>query len=275
MSTQTTWNFSVQPVAPGVKAIICPAGEYCYLIEGTEKALLFDTATGIGRLRPIVEGITKKPYIVVNSHGHGDHAGGNYEFEEAWIHPADRENAIAAQNTGRENLLKAEKEAGIDSAPLPEQTVYHDLEDGQTFDLGGRVLEVVTTPGHTPGSVCLLDRFHKQLFAGDSCNPNVWMFLPMSLTIEDYYETVQKLQNLKPYFGLIFICHTFFTVGHDCLDQVAEMCRQLLAGGVTPIPHPNFTPWKGFSVKPMANGFNQDGTVGNIIFDPNKIHREK
>ena len=273
MEAMEKWTFSAQPVAPGVKAIICPGGEYCYLIEGTERALLFDTATGIGRLRPFVEQLTGKPLTVLNSHGHGDHAGGNYEFEEVYIHPADQDAAVSAARHSGEQQVKAEQEAGLAGAPL-QDTKYLPLKEGDTFDLGGRVLEIVETPGHTPGSVCLLDRFHKHLFAGDSCNPNVWMFLPQSLTVEDYYATVQKLQSLKPYFGLIFICHTFFTVGHDCLDQVAEMCRQLLAGGVTPKPHPNITPREGFSVKPLANGFNADGTVGNVIFHPDKIHRK-
>ena len=49
---------------------------YCYLLIGKERALLFDTAYGVGNLREFVEGITDKPVTVVNSHGHFDHTGG-------------------------------------------------------------------------------------------------------------------------------------------------------------------------------------------------------
>ena len=152
MEAMEKWTFSAQPVAPGVKAIICPRGEYCYLIEGTERALLFDTATGIGRLRPFVEQLTDKPLTVLNSHGHGDHAGGNYEFEEVYIHPADQDAAVSAARHNGEQQVKAEQEAGLAGAPL-QDTKYLPLKEGDTFDLGGRVLEIVETPGHTPGSV--------------------------------------------------------------------------------------------------------------------------
>ena len=59
------------------------------LIIGCDKALLFDTGYGIGNLKEEVERITTKPLIVVNSHGHMDHACGNYLFEKVYIHPDD------------------------------------------------------------------------------------------------------------------------------------------------------------------------------------------
>lgn len=68
------------------------AGEStCYLIQGTERALLLDTVNGQENLHDIVRTLTDLPLVVVNTHGHGDHIGGNVFFEEAWLHPADNE----------------------------------------------------------------------------------------------------------------------------------------------------------------------------------------
>ena len=59
------------------------------LVIGTKKVLLFDTTYGIGNLKEEVEKITKLPLIVVNSHGHMDHACGNYQFDEIYIDEDD------------------------------------------------------------------------------------------------------------------------------------------------------------------------------------------
>ena len=62
-----------------------PLGVFATLIIGQDKALLFDTAYGIGNLREHVEDLTKLPLIVVNSHGHVDHLCGNYHFDEVCV----------------------------------------------------------------------------------------------------------------------------------------------------------------------------------------------
>ena len=54
----------------------------CFLILGEDKALLWDTGMGIGRLRSLTEKITDLPIVVLNSHDHFDHIGGNAEFDE-------------------------------------------------------------------------------------------------------------------------------------------------------------------------------------------------
>lgn len=57
------------------------------LVIGKQKALLVDTGYGLENLKEYIEKMNNKPLIVVNSHGHMDHTGGNYLFDEVYIHP--------------------------------------------------------------------------------------------------------------------------------------------------------------------------------------------
>ncbi|WP_315823617.1 MBL fold metallo-hydrolase [Paraflavitalea speifideaquila] len=75
----------------------------CYLIMGQHRAILFDTGMGIGDIRAEVTAITSLPIVVVNSHCHYDHIGGNHQFEEIWSyeHPlrtAALKRALATRN---------------------------------------------------------------------------------------------------------------------------------------------------------------------------------
>lgn len=60
-----------------------------FLIAGEKQAMLLDTGVGMGDLKAQVEKLTDKPVIVVNTHGHVDHAGGNFQFDEVWLHADD------------------------------------------------------------------------------------------------------------------------------------------------------------------------------------------
>ena len=63
--------------------------DYMYLVAGEEKAALIDTGMGFPGLRQLVERLTDKPVIVLNTHGHLDHIGGNDEFDCIYLHPDD------------------------------------------------------------------------------------------------------------------------------------------------------------------------------------------
>jgi len=114
------------------------ANETIYIIEGSEKAILLDAGTKIDGLRKIVEGITSKPITLIATHVHPDHTGSAInDFEEIWINAADTVNVPMFMQG------------------YPGKINY--LEDGQVFDLGGRSIEVIFTPGHTPGSATFFE----------------------------------------------------------------------------------------------------------------------
>ncbi len=125
------------------------SNESLYLIEGSEKAILLDAGTDIQDLDKIAESITDKPVTLIATHVHPDHTGASIKyFSEIYINAADM--------------------VGVPEF-MPDYTgEIKYLTDGEVFDLGGREIEVVFTPGHTPGSTSFIDKDAHYGFSGDS-----------------------------------------------------------------------------------------------------------
>ncbi len=139
----------------------------CWLVLGAERALLINSGVGVSPLAPVVAAITSLPTTLILTHTHYDHIGGAHEFAERLAHPAEAE-ALAnptPEATLHEGWLTPESFAyapypGFDVRdyavrPAPATRL---VEDGEVLDLGGRRLEVVHAPGHSPGLLCLFDR---------------------------------------------------------------------------------------------------------------------
>jgi hydroxyacylglutathione hydrolase len=207
--------FSASKVSEGLWIISDHGSDNIYLVEGNDKALLIDTGLGMARLSTFLKTLTSKPLIVVNTHGHPDHAGGDFEFKSVYAHPADfssiqsfgtkearqRTAQFMGQGPATPDRISADEAA---SAPQPEMLP---IRDGQMFDLGGRTLEVIGAPGHTPGEIVLLDAAHKVLFTGDNSNQLVWLFLPNSMPLEVYLQTLKKLEGRTAEYMTIYPGH--------------------------------------------------------------------
>ena len=141
-----------------------------YVVAGSQRAVLVDTGSGTGDLTALVRSLTDKPFDVILTHGHPDHAGGARQFEKVYLHPDDIEMAQSITLEDRKEYARsvAGEEVLAGMIPGGDFPQVVPLADGETIDLGGRTLEVIAIPGHTGGSVCFLDRGHRILFAGDS-----------------------------------------------------------------------------------------------------------
>lgn len=214
-----------------------------YLIEGEHTAMVIDGGGGVGNLAEDVRKLTDKPVILVATHGDGDHIAAAGCFEKAYLHPLDKERVkmfpldkmaefmirsrgpVRNPETPVEDLL----ELVTPMPPLPE---FLPVEEGYIFDLGGRQVEVIHTPGHSEGSICLLDKNTRLLFTGDACNDR------LLVGGEDRNEglrkalvTFQKMWDRSDEFD--YICQ-----GHDALDKsdksfisdYIEAIEALLAG---------------------------------------------
>ena len=77
----------------------------CYVVAGSKQAAVIDTSLGMSNIRAVAEALTSLPLICVNTHGHGDHMGGNWAFDKAYMHPADL--PLAEKTINRPELQNA------------------------------------------------------------------------------------------------------------------------------------------------------------------------
>ena len=196
-------------ISEGVRLIKGVDFECCiWLVEGREKALLVDTGLGLGDLRGEAEALTDKPLTVVNTHGHGDHSGGNYAFDRVYMHPAAVPDAEAALEM-TEMFASREELDAIRRRMEEKPAELCPLREGDVFDLGGRRLEALEIPGHTPGDIALYDRAAGLLFSGDSMvqSMDVLLVVPQTVSVEAYARSLRRLAALE---GLKGFCS-----GHD------------------------------------------------------------
>jgi len=180
IGTFQSW-FEVYKVSEGTFAICEPGhwdGPISYLIEGRNKAVLLDTGMGIGDIKKVIEQLTHLKVSVVNSHTHFDHIGDNHQFDEIAVFNDEFEIENLHRGLTIEDLRDEMNKEKLYS-PLPkgfDPKAYrilpskptHLLSHKETIDLGDRKLQVLHTPGHSPGSICLLDTQSRELFTGDT-----------------------------------------------------------------------------------------------------------
>lgn len=172
--------FAVEAIGPGTFAIGEPRyyqQNYAYLILGRDRAVLFDAGSGTRDIRPVVSSLTSLPVMVIPSHLHFDHLGGAAAFGSVALIdlPATRADVRA----GVFRPKRYEYLGFIDGRSPPELRVTRWLAPGSSLDLGGRTLEVLSTPGHTPTSIALFDPAQRALFIGDYIYPTtLYAFLP-------------------------------------------------------------------------------------------------
>lgn len=214
-----------------------------YLVAGKDSALVIDTGYGLGDLKGYIRTITTLPLIVVNTHGHGDHAGNDHQFEKVYSHPDDsgliasvlnperRKKAIAARNKEKK-YSDGELDAMV-KGPMPRLIP---VKEGYVFDLGGRKLEVIVVPGHTPGSICFLDKKNKILFAGDHTNAIVWLFLKDCLPLETYLKSLEKVKGKIRKFNLIMPGHNAPLPKNFIYEQISCV-KSILDGTCQSVPY--------------------------------------
>ncbi|WP_309670245.1 MBL fold metallo-hydrolase [Gemmatimonas sp.] len=258
----TPW-YHVRAVEPFVFAIIEPyqfQEVISWLIVGSQRALLFDSGLGMMPIKPVVMQLTSLPVTVINSHTHFDHVGGNADFADvrAMSTPfttarmaGDAHASVASEVSP--TALCGNRPPGLDTATFRSRpwSAASRIGDGTRFDLGGRVLEVLATPGHTPDAIALLDRTNGLLWTGDSFYAGpIWLFMPET-DLEAYQRSMDRLAALVPSLRRVLPAHNVTSVAPSVLARVPKAIRDVRTGrlrGSTPEPGQRLVPFRGFSI---------------------------
>lgn len=180
-----------------------------FLLTGSKEALLIDSGMQVGKAKETAESITSLPLKIINSHGDRDHVGSNFQFDDVYMHGAEKEYYLAGGGKG--NIIA--------------------VADGDEIDLGERTLEIIHIPGHTPGSIAILDKKAKLLFGGDTVQQNseIFMFGP-GRDLTAYVGSLEKLLNMKEKFDTVLACHGDLPIGSDVVEKLLAGAKKVLAG---------------------------------------------
>ncbi|OHD54939.1 MAG: hypothetical protein A2Y33_03015 [Spirochaetes bacterium GWF1_51_8] len=171
---------------------------HVYVIKGTNKNVLIDTGVK-GNFPRVVEGLTKiglkvsDIHLVINTHEHFDHVGGNIFFHET---------AFLAAHRFAATKIELQDEYVMHSAIHGEEILkvksHIWLEDRLLFDIGNYKLKIFHTPGHTSGCICIYEPFKHFMFTGDTIfDKGVISKISDSGSFGDYINSLERLDTLK------------------------------------------------------------------------------
>ncbi len=195
---------------------VADGGVRIFVLAGTERAMVIDTGmTGLD-IRRIAGELTSLPLFLVNTHADMDHVAGNGAFEEFYMHPSEG----AAYHHGPIGTGKM-------------KPVY----EGTLFDLGGRTVEVLHIPGHTPGSISLLDVEHRCLIGGDPIQEDggIYMFGP-NRDMETYVLGLEHVWEFEEEYDCIYPSHAKMPVGKEVIPKLIAGAKEILTGHAEGVP---------------------------------------
>jgi glyoxylase-like metal-dependent hydrolase (beta-lactamase superfamily II) len=205
---------------------------HCYLLNGSERSLLIDTGLGICNIYDKVTTLTDKPITAVATHIHWDHIGGHKYFPDFYAHENEL-NWLCG-----EFPLTIEQIQGmvLDRCDLPDGydvTKYEFfqgqptcvLNDNEVIDLGGRFVQIMHTPGHSPGHMCFWERERGYLFTGDLVYKDTLFAYYPSTDPEVYLNSLERVSALPV--NHVFPAHHTLNIQPEILVRMRDAFRQL------------------------------------------------
>ena len=252
IKVSSNW-FKVYRVGQNVIAIVEPYNfeeVISYLILGKNKALLFDTGIGADSISPLIKQLTNLPVLVLNSHTHFDHIGGNYEFrnilalntsytiknsKEGWKHEAIKDEVTRS-------AFCLQRLPGFDTAQYHTRPfkILQFVKDGDEVDLGGRKLKIISVPGHTIDAIALLDKTNGYVWTGDTFYEGPIFLFAEGTDLFAYEKSIAKLAKIAHQIKKVFPSHN---------NPISEPKRLIELES-------NFLKIKSSQVKPTDGGSN-------------------
>lgn len=209
---------------------------HCYLINGSKRSLLIDTGLGICNIYDQVVKLTDKPVTAVATHIHWDHIGGHKYFPDFYAHREELDWLNGKFPLSIETI----RSMVIDRCDLPENydvntyTLFQGkptriLKDHDEIDLGGRVIEVLHTPGHSPGHLCFWEKKRGYLFTGDLVYKDTLFAYYPSTDPNAYLDSLEKVAALPV--KRVFPAHHSLDIQPEILIRMKDAFRSLKEDG--------------------------------------------
>ncbi len=179
-----------------------------FLLTGTEKALLIDSGMNTPTAKEIAQSITELPLLLLNTHADRDHISGNESFDSVLM--SSSEEKLYRANGGTSNVIP--------------------VKNGDVIDLGNRPLEIISLPGHTPGSIAILDISKRVLISGDSIQDGRIYMFGEHRNMKDYIESLEDLSRHEGRFDMIYPSHGTLPVTPELIPQLIAGAKQILSG---------------------------------------------
>lgn len=196
-------------------------GSNSYLLVGDKKGVVIDTGFATENIQEYAQTLTEKPVkMAANTHGHFDHTGGNGWFTYAYMSA----KALEIAKTPYPSL---------DASKYSIDYLVTLVGDGNTIDLGNRVLEVFEIPAHAPSSIAFLDRKERILFTGDEVDTFamlVWMQDEPQPSIEQHAMNMEKLLAHRSEFDFVCAGHGLVMADASVVEDYLENDRRIMSG---------------------------------------------
>ena len=182
-------------------------GVRCFLLKGRDRALLIDCGMTLKGVRAFASDLAGTDVTLLLSHADPDHVGALGEFDSFLMHPDEKENLRPARE-------------------------FVPVTDGQIIELGGRTLEIIHVPGHTPGSIMVLDVTNRLLFSGDSIqNERIFLFGP-ARNINVFPDSLRRLETFSDRFDLIYPSHGTMPLKSGIIGKIISGTEDVISGKI-------------------------------------------
>lgn len=211
-------KFTFNEIEPGFYSI---EQDYVrsFMILGESEILLVDSGMGGNQLLEQVRGYSELPIKIIFTHADMDHVGDAGDFDKRYMHPSEFEYYYSKSN-----------------APVPMEAIW----EGDCVTIGKYMFEVILIPGHTPGSIGLLDRKNRILIGGDSVQMGpIFMFGP-GRDFDMYKLSMEKLQGYLSEIDWIYAGHHELRVPPSTVNQLLSGATKMIAGEVEGEPEERF-----------------------------------
>jgi len=182
-----------------------------FLLIGTKKALMIDSGMKAKEAKSICSSLTLQKIELLNTHADIDHISGNNSFDSFYMSILDKE--LYKENNGQGEI--------------------NPIEDGMMIDLGERILKIISIPGHTPGSVAILDQKYRVLYSGDTVQDGRIFMFGKFRNKQIYKESLIKLDKIKEKFDFIYPSHGSIPVQKELIGQLIDGIDSIMKDNAT------------------------------------------